>query len=109
MIADNIPEIGQARRLGHHLSNRIVETYSHVAPEVERRLLRALEHRWQQATSPTSAGHRPLHAAPHIDPGRDSRTEQHRTPLSTSPIGPTRPARSLPVVLQMTPEFLQAG
>lgn len=32
LIADGIPEIAQARRLGHHLSNRLVETYSHVAP-----------------------------------------------------------------------------
>ncbi|MFE6611702.1 tyrosine-type recombinase/integrase [Amycolatopsis sp. NPDC057786] len=49
MIADGIPEIAQARRLGHRLDNRIVETYSHVAPEVERRLLRCLERRWRKA------------------------------------------------------------
>jgi integrase len=49
MIADGIPEIAQARRLGHRLDNRIVETYSHVAPEVERRLLRRLERRWSKA------------------------------------------------------------
>ncbi|WP_156960549.1 tyrosine-type recombinase/integrase [Amycolatopsis taiwanensis] len=50
LIADAIPEIAQARRLGHRLDNRIVETYSHVAPEVEHRLLTALEHRWHTAT-----------------------------------------------------------
>jgi hypothetical protein len=49
MIADGIPEIAQARRLGHRLDNRIIEIYSHVAPEVERRLLRSLERRWQKA------------------------------------------------------------
>lgn len=49
LIADNIPEIAQARRLGHHLDNRIVETYSHVAPELEKRLLDQLEHRWHTA------------------------------------------------------------
>ncbi len=49
MIADGIPEIAQARRLGHRLDNRVVETYSHVAPEVERRLLRHLERRWRTA------------------------------------------------------------
>jgi integrase len=49
MIADGIPEIAQAKRLGHHLSNRLVETYSHVAPEIETRLLRGLEQRWQHA------------------------------------------------------------
>ncbi|MCP3798454.1 site-specific integrase [Allokutzneria sp. A3M-2-11 16] len=58
LIADNIPEIAQARRLGHHLDNRIIETYSHVAPEVEQRLLRALERRWRN-THPTTH----LHAA----------------------------------------------
>ena len=49
MIADGIPEIAQARRLGHRLDNRIVETYSHVAPEVERRLIHCLERRWREA------------------------------------------------------------
>ncbi|HET6214794.1 MAG TPA: site-specific integrase, partial [Micromonosporaceae bacterium] len=49
LIADGIPEIAQARRLGHHLSNRLVETYSHVAPEVEHRVLTTLEQRWRQA------------------------------------------------------------
>ncbi|WP_186382393.1 hypothetical protein [Amycolatopsis rhizosphaerae] len=46
LIADDIPEIAQARRLGH----RIIETYSHVAPELEHQLLTALETRWQTAT-----------------------------------------------------------
>ncbi|WP_162186140.1 tyrosine-type recombinase/integrase [Amycolatopsis jejuensis] len=32
LIADAVPEIAQARRLGHRLDNRVVETYSHVAP-----------------------------------------------------------------------------
>lgn len=43
MIADGIPEIAQAKRLGHHLASRLVETYSHVAPEIEAKLLRGLE------------------------------------------------------------------
>jgi integrase len=46
LIADGVPEIAQARRLGHHLPDRVVETYSHVAPEVEQRLLDGLEARW---------------------------------------------------------------
>jgi integrase len=50
LIADGVPEIAQARRLGHHLDNRVVETYSHVAPEVEQRLLHGLEQRWRTAT-----------------------------------------------------------
>ena len=51
LIADGVPEIAQARRLGHHLQDRIVETYSHVAPEVEQRLLDALEARWHAANA----------------------------------------------------------
>ena len=49
LIADGAPEIAQARRLGHHLDDRVVETYSHVAPEVEQRLLAGLEARWHAA------------------------------------------------------------
>ncbi|HEU5470654.1 MAG TPA: site-specific integrase [Actinophytocola sp.] len=71
LIADGIPEIAQARRLGHHLSNRLVEVYSHVAPEIETRLLQKLERRWKHATT----DHRPTdnrpHRAPHTrDPTR---------------------------------------
>lgn len=56
MIADGIPEIAQAFRLGHHMDNRLVEVYSHVAPEVERRLLRALQRRWTHAAKLVSTG-----------------------------------------------------
>jgi hypothetical protein len=49
MIADNVPEIGQARRLGHTLDDKIQQTYSHVAAEVEHRLLDALTDRWDKA------------------------------------------------------------
>jgi hypothetical protein len=51
MIDDSVPEIGQSRRLGHHLQDRVVETYSHVAAGVEKRLLTGLEHRWRLALS----------------------------------------------------------
>ncbi len=51
LIADGVPEIAQARRLGHHLQDRVVETYSHVAPEVEQRLLDGLEARWHAANA----------------------------------------------------------
>jgi integrase len=51
LIADDLPEIAQARRLGRHLDNRVVETYSHVAPEVEHRLLHHLELRWHAAVA----------------------------------------------------------
>ena len=42
MIADGVPEVAQARRLGHILGDRIQETYSHVAAEVDARLLDGL-------------------------------------------------------------------
>ena len=63
LIADRIPEIAQARRLGHHLSNRVVECYSHVGPELERRLLRALQRRWHHATT-APPGRRPRRDLP---------------------------------------------
>jgi hypothetical protein len=44
-----MPEIAQARRLGHHLPNRVVETYSHVAADLNHRLLDRLERRWHTA------------------------------------------------------------
>jgi len=49
MIADGVPEIAQSHRLGHILGDKIQQTYSHVAPEVERRLLDALADRWNKA------------------------------------------------------------
>jgi integrase len=51
LIDDGVPEIGQSKRLGHHLQDRVVETYRHVAPGVEKRLLTGLEHRWCGALS----------------------------------------------------------
>jgi integrase len=51
MIADQIPEVAQSRRLGHLLEDKIQETYSHVAAEVEARLLRSLEDRWNKAVA----------------------------------------------------------
>jgi hypothetical protein len=46
LIADGIPDVAQARRLGHRIPDKIQHIYSHVAPEVETRLLDALQHRW---------------------------------------------------------------
>ncbi len=84
LIADNVPEIAQARRLGHRLDNRIVETYSHVAPEVEHRLLTALEDRWHTAThhdpppEPTTPDNRPLAPVVPLFAGTRDTTDQHR-------------------------------
>ncbi|MGW5054972.1 tyrosine-type recombinase/integrase [Actinokineospora sp. NPDC004072] len=49
LIADLIPDIAQAKRLGHRLADKIEHIYSHVAPEVETRLLDALQQRWCNA------------------------------------------------------------
>jgi hypothetical protein len=54
LIADHVPEITQARRLGHHLNNRLVEVYSHVAPDIETALLHGLEQRWRHAHRATA-------------------------------------------------------
>lgn len=59
LIDAGIPEIAQARRLGHTLDNDIQELYSHVAPNVEQRLLDALQQQWHHALTTT-----PLH---HLD------------------------------------------
>lgn len=49
VIAAGIPEIAQARRLGHRLDKRVVEVYSHVADEVEARTMQALKQAWLDA------------------------------------------------------------
>jgi integrase len=49
MIADGIPEIAQALRLGHVLKDKVQQTYSHVATEVETHLLHTLQTRWDKA------------------------------------------------------------
>ena len=59
MIADGLPEIAQSRRLGHILPDKIQETYSHVADEVEHRLLQALQDRWDKAIANSSCGDAP--------------------------------------------------
>ena len=49
LIADLIPDVAQAKRLGHRIPDKIEHIYSHVAPEVETRLLDALQRRWNDA------------------------------------------------------------
>ncbi|GAA0651427.1 hypothetical protein GCM10010174_88990 [Kutzneria viridogrisea] len=56
MIADAIPDIAQSRRLGHVLSDKVQQAYSHVASEVENRLLEHLQRRWDSAVCLTAAG-----------------------------------------------------
>ncbi len=54
MIADGVPEIAQSKRLGHTLHDKIQQTYSHVAVEVEHRLLDGLQDRWDKAVANSS-------------------------------------------------------
>ena len=54
MIADNVPEIAQCLRLGHILKDKVQQTYSHVASEVEHRVLEHLQRRWDTAVDNTT-------------------------------------------------------
>lgn len=49
LIADNAPQVAQARRLGHVMDDKIEHIYSHVATEVDTRLLAGLQQRWDTA------------------------------------------------------------
>ena len=53
MIADGVPEIAQAARLGHTLEDKMQKVYSHIATEVEQRLLDGLQARWTKAVELT--------------------------------------------------------
>ena len=73
LIADGIPDVVQARRLGHRIPDKIQHIYSHVAPELETRLLDALQHRWTTAlaaaanpssTTPTPTNQTPTNRTP---------------------------------------------
>ena len=73
MIADQIPEVAQARRLGHRIPDKIQHVYSHVAPELETRLLDALQHRWTESFGRT--GQQELGQRRRATP-RDTRTSR---------------------------------
>jgi integrase len=45
LIEDAIPEIAQARRLGHRLAG-VRGIYSHVTPATEQAIADVLQHRW---------------------------------------------------------------
>jgi hypothetical protein len=62
LIEDDIPEIAQARRLGHRLPG-IRGVYSHVTPFMIARITTSLQARWQASHAPTPLPQRHLHAA----------------------------------------------
>ncbi|MDI6101204.1 site-specific integrase [Actinoplanes sp. NEAU-A12] len=51
MIEDGIPEVAQAKRLGHRLPG-VRGIYSHVSPAVEQRLVDCLQKRWENTGNP---------------------------------------------------------
>jgi integrase len=78
LIADQLPEVAQARRLGHRIPDKIQHVYSHVAPELEARLLDALQERWDTALAELST------------PSWATAVAHHHA----LPAGPDRPARA---------------
>ncbi|WP_101435459.1 tyrosine-type recombinase/integrase [Amycolatopsis echigonensis] len=99
LVAGGAPEIVQARRLGHHLPVRVVETYSHVAREVETRLLADLQRRWHKATRsqrPARPARQERAAAslrPPIPPSRARR--QSAKPAVPIPVGTRDTSRDI--------------
>ncbi|WP_431875934.1 site-specific integrase [Amycolatopsis sacchari] len=87
MIADGIPEVGQARRLGHEIPDDIREIYSHVAPEVEARILQAPA---TLARRPRQPPRKPRHGHTQAPPARR---------LTTPPPGPAAPQERRPLLL----------
>jgi hypothetical protein len=81
LIADQIPEIAQARRLGHRLDNRVVETYSHVAPKSNTDS--SPPSRRAGTPPPTTTHH------PHQHPPPQTNRRSHR-------LSPSSPARGTP-------------
>ena len=58
LIDGGAPEIAQARRLSHHLPNRVVETYSHVAPRSKSGRSPTCNADSENATDPFPINHR---------------------------------------------------
>jgi integrase len=67
LIEDGIPEIAQARRLGHRLGG-VRGIYSHVTPAMQQRLTDALQRRWASTQQGRPATH-------HADPPTGAASE----------------------------------
>jgi hypothetical protein len=55
LLADGAPEFAIDMRLGH-ARRGVRDQYSHVLPTVEKRMLEALQARWEQAQEKRRAG-----------------------------------------------------
>jgi integrase len=91
LIAAGIPEIAQARRLGHRMDARIVEVYSHVADEVEQQIQAALKNAWLDARHAIAAHPAPPAVTPRsglirrqLDTPRPAGTVKYLTALPAS-------------------------
>ncbi|GII22143.1 hypothetical protein Pme01_17400 [Planosporangium mesophilum] len=62
LIEDGIPEVAQAKRLGHRLPG-VRGIYSHVTPAMRQRITEALQDRWLSTQPAPAAPVRHLHAA----------------------------------------------
>lgn len=101
LIAAGIPEVAQARRLGHRLDQRVVEVYSHIAEEVEARIQAALKQAWIDARhtltdhpTPPPVTPRNGHIRRHLaEPHRDSQAHPHPTYLTAHAPNSTTAAR----------------
>ncbi|MEE4599254.1 site-specific integrase [Streptomyces sp. DSM 41524] len=49
LIEDGVPQVAQARRLGHIMEGKIDDIYSHVTASIDARLIAGLETRWHRA------------------------------------------------------------
>ncbi|MDI2130541.1 site-specific integrase [Yinghuangia seranimata] len=56
MIDEGCDDVVRARRLGHHVPDKIQDVYGHVADRVNRRLVKALEKRWRKTWSRAHPG-----------------------------------------------------
>jgi hypothetical protein len=61
LSTDHVPEIASAKRLGHHVSDKLEEVYTHMAPKMEGQIMTVLQRLWKHAQHAAVApgGNRP--------------------------------------------------
>lgn len=48
MIDDGIMDVARARRLGHHVPDKLQDVYGHVSDRLVQRIVKNMEKRWQR-------------------------------------------------------------